>query len=290
MGRTLPTPVPCRVCGDRSFGKHYGVYCCDGCSCFFKRSIRKNVSYTCIAGNRQCIIDKTRRNWCPYCRLQRCLAVQMNISAVQEERGPRKPKHNIITFKRKFENANNGTKNEQLSLVTEIPNIVHNTLIHEVAASIFLTAIKQARCNYGFKLLSRKSQNIILGYLWGPLFILKASYWHINIEGIFSFLHETCSYMKSLNLNSTTLELFETLLLCRLDLLEDPQEIIEIDNIVQKTITCLKQQESMDSRHFIDILLATTRLHIPSASFLRFVLFEPIIGLVPIETVIATIS
>ncbi|CAG9830223.1 unnamed protein product [Diabrotica balteata] len=213
-----------------------------------------------------------------------------NKRSVQEERGPRKPKHNNITFKRKLENAINGTKSEQLTLVTEIPNIVHNTLIHEVAASIFLTAIKQARCNYGFKLLSRKSQNVILGYLWGPLFILKASYWHLNIEGIFSFLHETCSYMKSLNLNSATLELFETLLLCRLDLLEDPQEIIEIDNIVQKTITCLKQQENMDSRHFIDILLATTRLHIPSASFLRFVLFEPIIGLVPIETVIATIS
>ena len=31
-----------------------------------------------LAGNRDCAIDRARRNWCPYCRLQKCFTVGMN--------------------------------------------------------------------------------------------------------------------------------------------------------------------------------------------------------------------
>ncbi|XP_077633123.1 nuclear receptor subfamily 2 group F member 6 [Crocuta crocuta] len=68
--------VDCVVCGDKSSGKHYGVFTCEGCKSFFKRSIRRNLSYTCRS-NRDCQIDQHHRNQCQYCRLKKCFRVGM---------------------------------------------------------------------------------------------------------------------------------------------------------------------------------------------------------------------
>ncbi|XP_047715137.1 retinoic acid receptor RXR-beta isoform X5 [Prionailurus viverrinus] len=75
----------CAICGDRSSGKHYGVYSCEGCKGFFKRTIRKDLTYSC-RDNKDCTVDKRQRNRCQYCRYQKCLATGMKREAVQEER------------------------------------------------------------------------------------------------------------------------------------------------------------------------------------------------------------
>ena len=71
----------CIVCGDKASGRHYGVVSCEGCKGFFKRSVRKNVKYTCL-GTQTCIVNKTMRNRCQACRWQKCLACGMKVEGI----------------------------------------------------------------------------------------------------------------------------------------------------------------------------------------------------------------
>lgn len=49
---------------------------CEGCKGFFKRTVRKDLTYAC-RDDRNCIIDKRQRNRCQYCRYMKCLAMGM---------------------------------------------------------------------------------------------------------------------------------------------------------------------------------------------------------------------
>lgn len=48
--------VECVVCGDKFFGKYYGVFICEGCKSFFKWSIWWNLLYMC-RGFKNCLVD-----------------------------------------------------------------------------------------------------------------------------------------------------------------------------------------------------------------------------------------
>ncbi|KAM6976838.1 peroxisome proliferator-activated receptor gamma-like [Aplochiton taeniatus] len=78
--------IDCRVCGDKASGFHYGVYVCEGCKGFFRRTIRlKLVFQQC---DLHCRIQRKSRNKCQYCRFQKCLLVGMSHNAIRFGRMP----------------------------------------------------------------------------------------------------------------------------------------------------------------------------------------------------------
>ncbi|XP_008061510.1 estrogen receptor beta isoform X2 [Carlito syrichta] len=80
----------CAVCSDYASGYHYGVWSCEGCKAFFKRSIQGHNDYICPATN-QCTIDKNRRKSCQACRLRKCYEVGMVKCGSRRERCAYRP-------------------------------------------------------------------------------------------------------------------------------------------------------------------------------------------------------
>ncbi|GMR50866.1 hypothetical protein PMAYCL1PPCAC_21061, partial [Pristionchus mayeri] len=81
----LPT-IECVVCGDKASGKHYGQFSCEGCKSFFKRSIRRSLSYSC-RGTKTCPVDIHHRNQCQFCRMKKCIQAGMRKEGSRSSRG-----------------------------------------------------------------------------------------------------------------------------------------------------------------------------------------------------------
>ncbi|KAL1455439.1 hypothetical protein WDU94_009530 [Cyamophila willieti] len=86
--------IPCKVCGDKSSGVHYGVITCEGCKGFFRRSQSSVVNYQCPR-NKACVVDRVNRNRCQYCRLQKCLRLGMSRDAVKFGRMSKKQREKV---------------------------------------------------------------------------------------------------------------------------------------------------------------------------------------------------
>ncbi|XP_063401473.1 vitamin D3 receptor-like [Mytilus trossulus] len=77
---------PCRICGEKASGFHYGVNTCEACKGFFRRSIKRVTPYKCVESNNSCVIEPGKRNICPKCRFDKCVKVGMSKSAIKTGR------------------------------------------------------------------------------------------------------------------------------------------------------------------------------------------------------------
>ncbi|KAF2355041.1 Nuclear hormone receptor ligand-binding domain, partial [Trinorchestia longiramus] len=167
--RRVSPGLACLVCGDTSSGKHYGILACNGCSGFFKRSVRRKLIYRCQAGTGSCVVDKAHRNQCQACRLKKCMQMGMNKDAVQNERQPR----NTATIRPE---ALAEMDQERLLREAAVAESVQET-----AARLLFMAVKWAKNLPSFSSLPFRDQVVLLEEVWSELFVLNAIQWSLPL-------------------------------------------------------------------------------------------------------------
>ncbi|KAK0042409.1 serine/threonine-protein kinase [Biomphalaria pfeifferi] len=76
---------PCRICGAKASGFHYGVNSCEACKGFFRRALKRPMVFHCTK-NSTCDVKGNKRSSCRFCRYKRCLKLGMSKDAIKTGR------------------------------------------------------------------------------------------------------------------------------------------------------------------------------------------------------------
>ncbi|KAM4700522.1 nuclear receptor subfamily 4immunitygroup A member 1 isoform 1-T3 [Discoglossus pictus] len=187
----------CAVCGDNASCQHYGVRTCEGCKGFFKRTVQKNAKYICLA-NKDCPVDKRRRNRCQFCRFQKCLAVGMVKEVVRTDslkgrrgRLPSKPRPaqdsspvSLINslVRAHIDSIPSSTKLDYSKFQDNVPiqiekeNSVDVQQFYDLLSGSLEVIRKWAEKIQGFLELPKEDQDLLLESSFLELFILRLAY------------------------------------------------------------------------------------------------------------------
>ncbi|KYO32877.1 hypothetical protein Y1Q_0004994 [Alligator mississippiensis] len=315
-GGMMPGKRLCAICGDRSSGKHYGVYSCEGCKGFFKRTIRKDLTYTC-RDNKDCVVDKRQRNRCQYCRYQKCLATGMKREAVQEERqrGKEKEGDNELGASANEEMPVEKILDAELAVEQKSDQSVDGsasggsspndpvTNICQAADKQLFTLVEWAKRIPHFSELPLDDQVILLRAGWNELLIASFSHRSISVKdgillatglhvhrnsahsagvgAIFDrVLTELVSKMRDMRMDKTELGCLRAIILFNPDAkgLSNPGEV---ELLREKVYASL---ESYCKQKFAKLLLRLPALRSIGLKCLEHLFFFKLIGDTPIDT------
>ncbi|KAM9428455.1 retinoic acid receptor RXR-gamma-A-like isoform 3-T3 [Salvelinus alpinus] len=306
----------CAICGDRSSGKHYGVYSCEGCKGFFKRTIRKDLSYTC-RDSKQCLIDKRQRNRCQYCRYQKCLAMGMKREAVQEERQRgREKSDNEVESTSSFNEDMPVEKILDAELAIEPKTEAYMekndpvTNICQAADKQLFTLVEWAKRIPHFSELPLDDQVILLRAGWNELLIASFSHRSVTVKdgillatglhvhrssahsaGVGSIfdrvLTELVSKMKDMQMDKTELGCLRAIVLFNPDAkgLSNPTEVEALREKVYASLeSYTKHRYPEQPGRFAKLLLRLPALRSIGLKCLEHLFFFKLIGDTPIDT------
>jgi len=200
----------------------------------------------------------------------------MNVSAVQDERGPRKLKLKcahatassiasavgVVATKKSNGKKSFASKNspkvvtqqqqqqhqqQSQATTTKTTEAVEMTTCsghQEIVIQILLTCLKQAQQSECFAALSKYQQNVILRNVWSELFVLKASHWPIDIIAAIEscgdgHLLDIIRATKTLCADLMELSLLEVLILSRPEFAVDAKERQQLQCNLENAISRL---------------------------------------------------
>ncbi|XP_048415608.1 nuclear receptor subfamily 2 group F member 6a isoform X1 [Stegostoma tigrinum] len=318
--------VDCVVCGDRASGKHYGQFTCEGCKSFFKRSIRRNLSYTCRS-NRDCQIDQHHRNQCQYCRLRKCFKVGMKREAVQRGRIPPAQASPGELSLSGGEHLNGGNISGLISLLLRAEpyptsrfstqysryNLMSIDNICELAARLLFSAVEWARNVPFFHELQISDQVALLRLSWSELFVLNAAQSSLPLhmapllaaaglhssqmsaDRVVTFMDQIRIFqdqvekLKVLQVDSAEYSCLKAIALYTPDAsgLSEPAHIESLQEKVQVSLAeYVRCQYPPQPQRFGKLLLRLPALRAVPASLIGQLFFMRLVGKTPIETLI----
>ncbi|XP_009318197.1 PREDICTED: photoreceptor-specific nuclear receptor [Pygoscelis adeliae] len=306
-GKVLSPVLLCKVCGDTSSGKHYGIYACNGCSGFFKRSVRRKL-IRCQAGTGLCPVDKAHRNQCQACRLKKCLQAGMN----KDDRFMASLMTAETCAKLEPEDADEtvdvtGGEPERAASeyqVAPYPSASPEN-VYETSARLLFMAVKWAKNLPVFSNLPFRDQVILLEEAWSELFLLCAIQWSMPLESCpllavpepapgkllpaaldVQALQETLGRFKALAVDPTEFACMKAVVLFKPETrgLKDPEQV---ENLQDQSQVMLGQHNCShypgQPVRFGKLLLLLPALRFISSERVELLFFRRTIGNTPME-------
>lgn len=158
------------------------------------------------------------------------------LSAVQEERGPRKSKKSSLSGNPCMSTTKKQQRQTQL--------IDANQQRYRVLIQILVSCFEQVRQNRSFQYLDKEQQNVILELVWFDCFLLRAACWTIDVRPIVENCEDytlalAIKKIQELHLDLTELSIMETLILCRKEFGTSQSSMKQLDSIHEGALCLL---------------------------------------------------
>ncbi|KAL3980195.1 palmitoyltransferase ZDHHC3/7/25 [Sarotherodon galilaeus] len=311
-GDKIPN-VDCMVCGDKSSGKHYGQFTCEGCKSFFKH----------------CPIDQHHRNQCQYCRLKKCLKVGMRREAVQRGRTSNSQSSpgqyltngtdpyngqpylsgfiSLLLRAEPYPTSRYGAQCMQGNNLMGIENIC------ELAARLLFSAVEWAKNIPFFPDLQLMDQVALLRMSWSELFVLNAAQCSMPLhvapllaaaglhaspmsaERVVAFMdhirvfQEQVEKLKALQVDTAEYSCLKSIVLFTSDAM-GLSDVAHVESIQEKSQCALEEyvrnQYPSQPNRFGRLLLRLPSLRIVSSPVIEQLFFVRLVGKTPIETLL----